>query len=197
MARKIFVLSGHLGQERFGHALADSYETAAKKAGADVKRMNLNEMSFEHGLLAGDQKNRQDLEPDLQQFQQHLTWCNHWTIIHPLWWGGMPGPLKSLMDRTLLPDFAFKYQEGKPFPAKLLKGRTARVMITSDTPGWYLNWIYGAGGNKATKRQILDFIGFEKSNFNTFGPIQNSKPQQREKWLQKAKSLAGQDVRGI
>ncbi len=195
MTKKIFVLSGHLGQERFGHALADSYEVAATKAGADVKRMNLNELSFENGLLAGDQKNQQELEPDLKKFQEHLSWSEHWVLVYPLWWGGMPGPLKSLMDRTLLPDFAFKYQEGKPFPAKLMKGRTARVMITSDTPGWYLNWVYGAGGNKAVKRQILEFIGFEKSKFENFGPMQSSKPSQREKWLDKAKAFAVQDAK--
>ena len=44
--------------------------------------------------------------------------------------------LKGFVDRVFLPGFAFKYRPGKAFPAQLLKGRTAQLLVTMDTPPW-------------------------------------------------------------
>ncbi|MGO1120532.1 NAD(P)H-dependent oxidoreductase [Rhodovibrionaceae bacterium A322] len=191
--RKIFILSGHLGRDRFGHALAASYEAGALASGAEVKRLNLDDMVFDPAVRSGGYGSDQPLEEDILAFQQALVWCDHWVILHPLWWGGLPGPLKGLFDRALLPGFAFRFQKGKPLPEKLLKGRTARVLMTSDTPSWYLNWVYGAGGNKALKKQVLNFIGFEKSRFHNFGAVKGSSDKLRTRWLAQAEALGRKD----
>lgn len=194
MTKKILVISGHYGEKRFGQSLADSYEEGAKAAGAEVRRINAQDLQFNPVLQSGDFKGEQPFEEDLRTVQEALKWCNHLVLVYPLWWGDMPGHLKSLLDRTLLPGFAFQYKKGSPFPEKLLKGRTARVMITSDTPGWYLKWIYGAGSNKAVKKQILDFVGFEKNRFDLFGPIKDSQDNIRGKWQNKAQNAGIADA---
>ena len=43
---------------------------------------------------------------------------------------------KGLFDRVFLPRVTFEYIEGKA----LMKGRRARVVITSDTPTVFLKW---------------------------------------------------------
>ncbi len=47
--------------------------------------------------------------------------------------GEDPALMKGFFDRIFLPGFAFKYREGKALPDKLLKGRTAHLLVTMDT----------------------------------------------------------------
>lgn len=194
MGRKIFILSGHLGTGRYGHALAEHYAQAARAAGGEVRIMHLSDLHFAAALSTGDFNTPQDLEPDLRTFQENLLWCDHWTSVYPLWWGGMPGPMKCLLDRTLLPGFAFKYRSGSSFPDRLLKGRTARVLLTSDTPGWYFRWVYGAGHLRTMRKQILEFIGFKRPDFTMVSPVRNSTPDQRARWLKMASTLGTADA---
>ena len=193
MTKNIFILSGHYGDTRLGHGIAQSYEQGAQSAGANVVRIDAQELTFDPVLKSGDFKGDQPLEEDVKKVQDALQWCNHLALIYPLWWGDMPGHLKGLLDRALLPGFAFQYN-GKAFPDKLLKGRSARVMITSDTPGWYLKWFYGACSNKSVKRQILVFVGFEKNRFDLYSPVKGSTEKQRSKWLERAENAGRSDV---
>ncbi|MBL4788648.1 MAG: NAD(P)H-dependent oxidoreductase [Kordiimonadaceae bacterium] len=191
MAKKVMILDGHPKSGSFSGALTEAARESAEAAGHTVQLVRLSDMTFDPDLAAGYAE-RQELEPDLKAFQKSLLWCDHFIIAHPLWWGAAPAKLKGLFDRALLPGFAFENVGGKALPIPLLKGRTAHVMITSDTPGWYLRWVYGAGWLKIFKRQILDFCGFSKVRFNTFGPFENSSAAQRQKFLLKAKkAVAG------
>lgn len=81
------------------------------------------------------------LEPDLVQAQADITWAEHLAFVYPIWWGGIPALMKGFFDRIFLPGFAFKYREGKAFPDKLLKGKTAHLLVTMDTPPWYYKWV--------------------------------------------------------
>jgi putative NADPH-quinone reductase len=78
--------------------------------------------------------------------QNDITWAEHLTLVYPIWWGGIPALLKGFFDRVFLPGFAFKYRKGSPFPDKLLKGRTAHLLVTMDTPPWYYRWVYRMPG---------------------------------------------------
>lgn len=55
----------------------------------------------------------------------------------------MPARLKGLLDRTLLSGFAFQYVKGKAQPLRLLAGKTARLLLTMDSPVWYYRWWLG------------------------------------------------------
>ena len=192
MGKKILILDGHPDSGSFCGALAQTAANAAEAAGQDVRSVRLSDLSFDPSLLKGH-KEEQALEPDLDEIQQALAWCDHLIVVHPLWWGSAPAKLKGLFDRVLLPGFAFKYIEGKALPEQLLAGRSAHVLITSDTPGWYLRWVYGAGWLKIIRKQILEFCGFRKVRVDTLGPIIGSDETRRAGFLavaQKAGSLA-------
>lgn len=194
MTNRIFVFSGHLGEDRFGHALAEAYAEAARQAGAEVRVMRLSAMTFESALLSGDFKGNQELEPDVVAFQENLKWCSHWTPVYPLWWGGMPGQMKSLLDRALLPGIAFKMVEGEELPAKLFKGRSARAIITSDTAAHYYDELYDCAHDKVMGRQILDFIGFEEHSFKMFSPMYLASEDERASWIAEITELGKQDA---
>ena len=136
MSKRVLVILGHPGTHSFCSALADSYIAAAKDASHDVRVMRLGDLRFDPVLREGYQQ-VQALEPDLLQAQANIHWAEHLVLVYPIWWGGIPALLKGFFDRILLPGFAFQYREGKAFPAKLLKGRSAHLLVTMDTPPWY------------------------------------------------------------
>lgn len=189
MAEKILVLSGHPDAGSLCEALASEAANAAKARGAEVKRLNLSAMAFDANL-AGGYNTRQDHEPDIVAFLDALRWCDTFILIHPMWWGAAPAKLKGLIDRSFLPGIAFAYEGDGHFPKKLFEGRTSRVLITTDTPGWYLWLGYKNGWKNVLRRQILDFVGLKVTHMKTIGPIRSATPAQIEAFKAQARKLA-------
>jgi putative NADPH-quinone reductase len=185
--KRIFVFCGHPSETSFCGSLAQSYATAAQRAGHSVRLLMLSQLEFDD--LHTHYREAPPLEPDLAAFWANLTWCEHWTIVHPLWWGGLPGRLKGLLDRTLRPGEAFAPSSGNGFPKPLLVGRSSRTIITADTPGWFLRWGYGNSIVRQLDRQILKFCGIRPNRFSVLGPIKHSTEASRQRWLAKAASL--------
>lgn len=181
MTKRVLVVVGNPKSNSFCHHLADSYANAAKKH-CEVRLVKLSEMEFNPDLVVG-YDSEQSLEAPLLAFQQALAWSNHLVIITPIWWGALPAKLKGLFDRTFLPNFAFKYQTGKSIPKKLLHGKSARLILTMDTPPWYYWVVQGAPALKQLKITTLKFCGFTSVKSNMLGPIISSSEQDRAKWV--------------
>jgi putative NADPH-quinone reductase len=111
-------------------------------------------------------------------------------FVFPIWWGGIPALLKGFLDRVLLPGFAFKYRSNSPFPAQLLKGRSADLLVSMNTPPWYFRWVYRMPGLEQMRRTTLGFCGIRPQKTLTFGPVISSSTTQREAWLQQVRKLA-------
>lgn len=186
---KIFILLGHPDStmEPLSRRLADAYDVAARKAGHEVRRMNLGDMQFNANLRRG-YRERVELEPDLVKVQENLTWCEHFVLVYPNWWGGMPAELKGMWDRMFLPHFAFSmYKKGWGWH-RLLKGRTARVIILCSNRPIY---DYVLFGNFAASIgwSILRFGGFSTS-ITSFGPSEKASEPLRLRWVAKVQKLA-------
>jgi NAD(P)H dehydrogenase (quinone) len=186
--KRILLVLGHPNNDSLCAALAQAYEAGARASGADLRMHRVGDMQFDAALRLGF-KGGQRLEPDLQRFQDDLVWCEHLVMVFPLWWGGLPGPLKSLIDRTFLPGVTFKYKDGSPFQDKLLAGRSARVIMTMDSPNFWYNWILGRPLTKALKRQILGYCGLKPLKFTLLGNVRGSTPEKRNAWLQQVDFL--------
>src|SRR3989344_70843 len=132
MSKKILILLGHPDKDTLNGTLAGEYERGAEKALHEGRRMNKGDKAFAPILHFG-YKQTQELEPDLVAFQENVRWCEHFVIFYPSWWSTMPALLKGLIDRTWLPGFAFRFNASGNFWKKLLKGRSATMIVTSDT----------------------------------------------------------------
>jgi putative NADPH-quinone reductase len=187
MAKRILVLNGNPKQTSFSAQLAVSYAEAAKE-NHEVRVYSIAEMDFDPDLNVGYDQAK-DLEPALVDFQESLKWAQHLVIITPIWWGALPAKLKGLFDRTLLPGFAFSYRKGKSIPDKLLKGKTARIIMTMDTPTWYYKYIQGAPALKQLKVTTLRFCGFKDIRHQAFGPVTGSNESKRRRWLDMVRRL--------
>lgn len=187
---RVLVLNGNPDRASLCGALAEAVGEASTHAGRQTRILHLGDMNFDADLKHG-YRQRMALEPDLEAFKTALEWCDTFVLVHPLWWGAAPAKLKGLFDRVLLPGFAFQYVEGKPLPEKLLAGRTARVLITTDTPGWFLRTVYRNAWPNVLRRQILDFVGLKVTRMVTVGPIRGARPGADAAWFAAARKLAG------
>ena len=77
--------------------------------------------------------------------------------MYPPWLGMMPALLKGFFEQAVRPGFAFK--TGDRSWGSLLKGRSARIVITTGMPALIYRWYFGAHGLKCLERSILRFVG--------------------------------------
>ncbi|MEM1066601.1 MAG: flavodoxin family protein, partial [Pseudomonadota bacterium] len=79
-------------------------------------------------------------------------------------------------------------------PAPLLTGRSARVLITSDTPRLFLRVAYGDAILRQIRGQVLGFVGFKPVKITFFAPASDPKPGAVDRLLAEMDGL-GRDAR--
>jgi NAD(P)H dehydrogenase (quinone) len=188
MKSKIVIVNGHPDSQSFCSALSDAYAEGVKSTDAQIRKIELSQLRFEPNLRFG-YRQRTELEEDLIEAQKLISWADHLVFVYPTWWGAMPAILKGFIDRVFLPGFAFKYRENSSLWDKLLTGKSAHLIVTSDTPSWYNRLIYRRAGLLVMKRNILQFCGITPVRITELGPIKPASPERRAKWLEKAKQL--------
>jgi NAD(P)H dehydrogenase (quinone) len=186
--KQILIINGHPDKESLCAELAKSYQRGAEKAGAECKLVNLTDLEFNPNLTTGYRK-RTELEPDLQLMQQEILKAEHLVLVYPNWWATFPALLKGFIDRVFLPGFAFKYRENSPMWDKLLTGRSARMIVTLDSPAWYYRIFMGNAGFNAMKKGILEFCGFSPVKITSFHMLRSSTENQRKNWIEKVEKL--------
>ena len=189
MPKQIFILDGHPAKASLSRTLAETYAQAAEAAGHDLRMTHLSDLSFDMDFEKGGYSDYKPLEPDLEGILDNLAWADHFVLTTPMWWGGLPARLKGLIDRTFLPGRAFDTrgrQDKMPLPMLNLTGR---VIFTSDTPGWFLNLIYGKPFIRQTKKQILGFVGIRPSRFTHFTQASHATGETVANWSAKVRAL--------
>lgn len=190
--KKVVILDGHPAPDSLARGLAETYANSAKAAGHEVRIHHLHDMSFDMDFGVNRTRYGKELEPVLSAFMEDVKWADHVVITFPMWWGNMPAKLKGLFDRALLPGLA--YDPRNPLrtgqPAPLLGGRSCRVMITGDTPGWVQRWIFGNALQRHLKGQVLGFIGLKPVKVSYFGGIKDAQPTAIEAYLKTAATFA-------
>jgi putative NADPH-quinone reductase len=163
------ILDGHPGSARLVTHLLDHY-AAALPAGCRTTRIAVRDLDFDPVLTDGYAR-RKPWEPDLLRVAEALIACDHLVVGFPLWWGAEPAPLNGLLSRLLLPGFAFAYHQKDPFWDRLLTGRSADLVFTTDTPPLYLRFAFGNPVVKRWDKQVLGFVGMKPLRVHALGPV--------------------------
>lgn len=186
--KNILIINAHPDKSSLCCELAKRYLIGAEKSNAALKLVNLVDLEFTPILKYGYNK-RTELEPDLVNMQNEINKADHLVFVYPNWWGTYPALLKGFIDRVFLPKFAFNYQEKSPFPEKLFNGKSARLIVTMDTPVWYYALVYGKPGYNSMKKSILNFCGIKPVKVTTLGSVKRSTEAKRKIWLDKVEKL--------
>ena len=133
--------------------------------------------------------------PDVLMAQDSIGWAEHIVIVYPLWLGSMPALLKGFLEQAMRPGFAVPdLRKAKGWPQGLLKGRSARVVVTMGMPAFVYRWFFGAHSLKSLERNILKFVGIKPIRESIVGMVAAKDGKGRETWLRKMEAL-GRDGR--
>jgi len=188
--KKILVVLGQPQKQSYGAALMQAYVEGARSAGAEVRELYLGDIQF-NAVAAGSPA---PLEPDLAQAQESIKWAEHLVFVYPIWWGTIPALLKGFIERTFAPGFAVNFRKDSPLWDKLLKGRSARLIVTLNTPSFIYRWVFGRPGHHTMKRTILEFSGIKPVRITEVGPINGSTEEKRKRWLENVRALGARDA---
>ncbi len=191
---RILLIHGHPSEEGLTARLARAYAEAARTAGAEVRELWLGRLAFDPVLRQGFRA-PQALEPDLQRAQEALGWAEHLVWVFPVWWGGWPALLKGFVDRVFLPGFAFKYRDGGALWDRLLKGRSARLIVTSDAPALWDRLVNRHGAVHQMRQATLKFCGVAPVRVTRFGTVRRADAARAAGWEAQVHALAIAEAR--
>ena len=197
MTKRIYVLNGHPGEASLCRSLAEGYAAGAKEGGHEVRATHLHDLRFDPDFGQGSYRGAKALEPDLEAVLADIEWCEHLVLVTPMWWGGVPAKLKGLLDRALLPGRAFDPRNKRlGLPTPIFRGRTGRVIVTSDTPGLWLRLAYGNALFKQLRGQVLGFIGIRPSRVTHLSMANEASDAKKQRWFEKVGALGALGERG-
>lgn len=190
----ILIIQAHPDHTRsFCSALAAAYKEGAASAHVSVEVLNLAALKFDPVLHRGYAE-VQELESDLMTAKDLIERAKHVVWVFPMWWVSTPALLKGFIDRLFLPGWAFSFEEGQSIPKKLLKGRSARVLVTMDSPSWWYTLMSRRALKASFESGTLGFSGFSPISRTLFHSIQASTPERRSTMLGQARRAGELDA---
>jgi NAD(P)H dehydrogenase (quinone) len=186
--KNILIINGHPNPNSFNNSIAAAYAKGAVEQGANVEIVAIHSLNFDSNLAHGYQE-RMELEPDLKEAWDKIQKAEHLVWVHPVWWGGLPAKMKGFIDRLFLPGMAFKFRSDSIWWDKLLSGKTARIIYTSDQPSWFYRFINKRPSVNALKKMTLEFCGIKPVKTTMIGPIKKMDDLDRNKILEKIFAL--------
>lgn len=170
------------------HALAASYAAGAEEAGHAVEMLRVADLEFPL-LRSKEDFERGNPSAVIALAQERLKWCTHVVVFYPLWLGSMPALLKGFLEQVLRPGFAFEAAKKGGLPAKLLTGRSARIVATMGMPAFFYRLFYRAHSLKSFERNILAFTGFAPIRSTVIGNIETPQVSRRLRYLEEMRRL--------
>ncbi len=180
--RKIAIIDAHPDPDpaRYIHALADAYCGGAREAGHEVRHIMLGDINMPI-LHSREDWMHNEAPGDVKEGQEAILWADHIVFLYPLWLGDMPALLKAFLEQALRPGTALQYGESAA-PAKLLKGKSARLVVTMGMPALFYQAYYGAHSVRSFKRNILQLVGIDPVATSLIGNVEGSAAH-RARWL--------------
>jgi NAD(P)H dehydrogenase (quinone) len=190
---KIAIVIGNPMPDSYSEALGQAYLRGAESGGHEAKLFMLARMNFD-AILREGYRRAQALEPDLVVARKALLASDHLVFVFPLWCGDMPAILKGFIERVLQPDLLAIQGSHDRASWSILKGKSARIIMTMGMPGWFYRWYFGAHALKLFKRNILHFTGVSPVRSTVYGMVVGVGDETRKKWLREVAScdLTGQ-----
>jgi len=200
MTRRILVVVGTPLPGTLTHALAGAYADAARAGGADVRVIDLavdaipGHPRHRDELRAPRTDADRPLDPEVAGYLDDVRWADHLVILHPQWWGTVPAALKAFIDRVFLSGAAFRYRERTALSERLLAGRTARIVMTMDSPRFWNRLVYRNAAETSLTRATLGYCGVKTVGVTRFSPVRFSDDGARAGWIARVGRLGEKDA---
>lgn len=178
---RIVIIDGHPEPDNghFVHALADAYAEGAGRF-HEVDILEAGRLDFP--LLRSPAEWREGRPcPAIEQAQRTIFRAGHLVLLYPLWLGGTPAVLKGFLEQVMRPGFAIgQYENGRA--RQLLKGRSARVVVSMAMPAPVYSFFYRAHSVRSLERSVLRLGGIGPIRRSLVGNVEND-AKARQVWL--------------
>jgi putative NADPH-quinone reductase len=184
---KILVILAHQRQGSFCHAIAATAVEQLRAAGHEVVFHDLYEEGFDAILPDAEIPKGAAVDPVVQRHCREVSRSDGYVIVHPNWWAMPPAILKGWLDRVLRQGVAYEFAAAGV--VGLLRGKSALVLTTSNTPREDELRLFGDPLENLWKACIFGFCGIEDVVRRNFESIILSTPEQRAGWLAEVRQL--------
>ncbi len=187
----VFIVYYHPEPRSFNGAMFKKAITVLEEEGHEVKVSDLHEQNFNPTSGRHNFKSRSNADYYKQQLEEihasetsgfaaeiedeimKIEWCDLMIWQFPLWWFGLPAPLKGWVDRVFV--MGRTYGNGRFYENGVFNGKTAMLSLTTGGPAEaYLS--DGFNGDihailRPIQRGMLEFVGFQMlSPHIVYGP---------------------------
>lgn len=185
---KVLVIIGHQNKGSYCHAITETAVEELKAAGHEVAFHDLYEEGFDAILPHDEITKGSKVDPIVQSHCDELAAADGFVVVHPNWWAQPPAILKGWIDRVFRQGEAYEFAQGGGILGHL-KGKTAVVFTTSNTPRDVELKLFGDPLENLWKNCIFGFCGVEDFYRRNFESIVMSTPEQRADWLAEVRQI--------
>lgn len=189
---KCLVVYSHPNPKSFNHAILETVAETLKDRGHEVVVRDLYALPFDPVLKPIDFEGIQsgNLPQDIKAEQEHIVWADVMTVIHPIWWTGLPAMFKGYIDRVFCYGFAYSFDAKGLVPH--LKGKKVLIINTQGTP----KAAYDASGMFEAMKMTSDtgiykFCGLEIIDHVFLPAVPTVKDEVRKGYLEQIKEIVG------
>lgn len=178
------IIYAHPNGESLNGRFKDALQGYLLQKGNEVIVRDLYELQFDPLLSLQDMEGQRkgQVEDDVRLEQEFISWAEHITFIHPIWWTGMPAVMKGYIDRVFSYGFAYRYDQG--VQKGLLKGKQAVII---NTHGKSHDEYREIGMDRALRltsdKGIYNYCGFEISQHFFFEKADRVDAETVESWI--------------
>lgn len=171
MPRTVCIIQGHpdAANKHLCHAIADAYADGARAARAEVRRIDLGNMIIP--LLRDPADFLSEPPAAIVAAQNAIRESQHIVVVYPLWLGTMPAVVKAFFEQLCRKGFAIEADAKGGWPKQMLKGRSARVIVTMGMPAAAYRLVFGAHGVRGFESGILGMAGVKPIRETLIGGV--------------------------
>jgi len=195
---KILIIKSHPREVSFCNDLVDRYIAGAKNNDAEIEILDLKDLALEPWLKYDWGRNHNSIptSEDLERAKKLIMWSERMVFAYPTYWAMPPAMLALFIEMVVVSGFAFKFHKPAfdmiPQWDRLLKGRTATILSTMDSPPIFMELHDRYPGGEMMK-DVLEFIGVKLTGKHYFGSVVLSDEKRTERWLTKAYKIGEKD----
>lgn len=167
--------------------MTDAYAGGARRSGHEVRRFDLGALDFPV-LRTNEEFEKGEVAQDIAHVQDAILWADRLVVVYPLWFGTYPALLGALFEQVLRPNFV-RAEPANFASAKLLQGKSARIVVTMGSTAWRYRWHEGAYAVRALKKSLFGHVGIAPVRHTYIGGIHGLSERQRRNWLGRLRDL--------
>jgi putative NADPH-quinone reductase len=190
MSKRIAIIQGHPDPKggHLGHALAEAYAAGATQAGHEVSTIAVAALDFP--LLRSQQEFETGAPAEsIREAQETIRQADHLVILYPLWLGDVPAVLKAFLEQVFRPAFVTGKKSITAPGAKVLAGKSSRIVVTMGMPAFIYRWLFGAHSLKSLMKNILRFCGMGRIDVSLIGGAGGLSRESGTRWTDRMRQL--------